>query len=121
MFSVFDGGLYQQLGANSSEDRDSWLQALQLASYDHMRSQLLSLRNRIEACSGHKFDTDIQMLRLQRGIVTGSSRVFKCETDFVVLIDIFKNNIPWSFFTNALISTFCRSCRNSNLRSIFSL
>ncbi|XP_043471404.1 inositol polyphosphate-4-phosphatase type I A isoform X2 [Leptopilina heterotoma] len=76
---VFDGGLYQQLGANSSEDRDSWLQALQLASYDHMRSQLLSLRQRIEACSGHKYDTDIQMLRLQRGIITDPAEIPICE------------------------------------------
>ncbi|XP_033210596.1 inositol polyphosphate-4-phosphatase type I A isoform X2 [Belonocnema kinseyi] len=76
---VFDGGLYQQLGANSSEDRDSWLQALQSASYDHMRSQLSSLRQRIEACSGHKHDTDIQMLRLQRGIVTDPAEIPICE------------------------------------------
>ncbi|CAD1478010.1 unnamed protein product [Heterotrigona itama] len=67
-FSVFDGGLFQALGANSAEERDSWLQALQLASYECMRSQLLALQQRIEAFSGHKHDTDIQMLRLQRGI-----------------------------------------------------
>ncbi|XP_014473964.1 PREDICTED: type I inositol 3,4-bisphosphate 4-phosphatase isoform X1 [Dinoponera quadriceps] len=70
---VFDGGLFQQLGANTAEERDSWLQALQLASYECMRSQLLSLRQRIEAFSGHKYDTDIQMLRLQRGTFTGCS------------------------------------------------
>lgn len=70
-FTVFDGGLFQQLGANSSEDRDNWLQALQLASYECMRSQLLALRQRIEACSGHKHGTDIQMMRLQQGITTG--------------------------------------------------
>lgn len=69
--TVFDGGLFQQLGANTAEERDSWLQALQLASYECMRSQLLSLRQRIEAFSGHKHDTDIQMLRLQRGTFTG--------------------------------------------------
>ncbi|XP_031828360.1 inositol polyphosphate-4-phosphatase type I A isoform X1 [Nomia melanderi] len=69
---VFDGGLFQALGANSAEERDSWLQALQLASYECMRSQLLALRQRIEAFSGHKHDTDIQMLRLQRGITTGT-------------------------------------------------
>ncbi|KAL6445201.1 hypothetical protein ACFW04_002226 [Cataglyphis niger] len=68
---VFDGGLFQQLGANTAEERDSWLQALQLASYECMRSQLLSLRQRIEAFSEHKHDTDIQMLRLQRGTFTG--------------------------------------------------
>lgn len=69
---VFDGGLFQALGANSAEERDSWLQALQLASYECMRSQLLALRQRIEAFSGHKHDTDVQMLRLQRGITTGT-------------------------------------------------
>lgn len=71
--AVFDGGLFQQLGANTTEERDSWLQALQLASYECMRSQLLSLRQRIEAFSGHKNDTDIQMLRLQRGTFTGAN------------------------------------------------
>ncbi|XP_063986470.1 inositol polyphosphate-4-phosphatase type I A isoform X2 [Diachasmimorpha longicaudata] len=76
---VFDGGLYQQLGASSSDERDSWLQALQLASYECMRNQLLALRERIEASSGHKNGTDIQMLRLQRGIVIDPAEVPICE------------------------------------------
>ncbi|XP_012226391.1 inositol polyphosphate-4-phosphatase type I A isoform X4 [Linepithema humile] len=76
---VFDGGLFQQLGANTTEERDSWLQALQLASYECMRNQLLSLRQRIEAYSGHKHDTDIQMLRLQRGTFTDPAEVPMCE------------------------------------------
>ncbi|XP_034174729.2 inositol polyphosphate-4-phosphatase type I A isoform X1 [Osmia lignaria lignaria] len=76
---VFDGGLFQMLGANSAEERDSWLQALQLASYECMRSQLLALQQRIEAFSGHKHDTDIQMLRLQRGISTDPAEIPMCE------------------------------------------
>ncbi|XP_008550763.1 inositol polyphosphate-4-phosphatase type I A isoform X1 [Microplitis demolitor] len=76
---VFEGGLYQQLGANSSEERDSWLQALQLASYECMRNQLLALRERIEMSSGHKNDTDIHMLRLQRGIETDPAEIPVCE------------------------------------------
>ncbi|CAL7944180.1 unnamed protein product [Xylocopa violacea] len=76
---VFDGGLFQVLGANSAEERDSWLQALQLASYECMRSQLLALQQRIEAFSGHKHDTDIQMLRLQRGISTDPAEIPMCE------------------------------------------
>ncbi|XP_071868710.1 inositol polyphosphate-4-phosphatase type I A isoform X1 [Bombus fervidus] len=76
---VFDGGLFQALGANSAEERDSWLQALQLASYECMRSQLLALQQRIEAFSGHKHDTDIQMLRLQRGISTDPAEIPICE------------------------------------------
>ncbi|XP_070165575.1 inositol polyphosphate-4-phosphatase type I A isoform X3 [Polyergus mexicanus] len=76
---VFDGGLFQQLGANTAEERDSWLQALQLASYECMRSQLLSLRQRIEAFSEHKHDTDIQMLRFQRGTFTDPAEVPMCE------------------------------------------
>lgn len=77
LISVFDGGLFQALGANSAEERDSWLQALQLASYECMRSQLLALQQRIEAFSGHKHDTDIHMLRLQRAISTGNLIVIK--------------------------------------------
>ncbi|XP_044587936.1 inositol polyphosphate-4-phosphatase type I A isoform X1 [Cotesia glomerata] len=76
---VFEGGLYQQLGANSSEERDAWLQALQLASYEFMRNQLLALRERIESSSGHKNDTDIHMLRLQRGIETDPAEIPVCE------------------------------------------
>ncbi|XP_026671555.1 type II inositol 3,4-bisphosphate 4-phosphatase isoform X3 [Ceratina calcarata] len=76
---VFEGGLFQALGANSAEERDSWLQALQLASYECMRSQLLALQQRIEAFSGHKHDTDIQMLRLQRGISTDPAEIPMCE------------------------------------------
>ncbi|XP_043524642.1 sesquipedalian-2-like isoform X2 [Frieseomelitta varia] len=76
---VFDGGLFQALGANSAEERDSWLQALQLASYECMRSQLLALQQRIEAFSGHKHDTDIQMLRLQRGISADPAEIPICE------------------------------------------
>ncbi|KZC04738.1 Type I inositol 3,4-bisphosphate 4-phosphatase [Dufourea novaeangliae] len=76
---VFDGGLFQALGANTAEERDSWLQALQLASYECMRSQLLALRQRIEAFSGHKHDTDIQMLRLQRGVSTDPAEIPMCE------------------------------------------
>lgn len=85
--AVFDGGLFQQLGANTAEERDSWLQALQLASYECMRSQLLSLRQRIEAFSGHKHDTDIQMLRLQRGTFTGANAltVSKCKLKCTIL------------------------------------
>lgn len=63
--------MYQYLGATSSDERDSWMQALQMASYECMRSQLLSLRQRIETCSGHKHDTDIHMIRLKKGITTG--------------------------------------------------
>ncbi|XP_076650017.1 inositol polyphosphate-4-phosphatase type I A isoform X3 [Halictus rubicundus] len=44
-----------------------------------MRSQLLALRQRIEAFSGHKHDTDIQMLRLQRGVSTDPAEIPMCE------------------------------------------
>ncbi|XP_066586693.1 inositol polyphosphate-4-phosphatase type I A isoform X2 [Prorops nasuta] len=76
---VFDGGLYQQLAAYTEEERDSWLQALQLASYECMRSQLRALLQRIETSSGHKLDTDIHMLRLQRGIVIDPAEIPMCE------------------------------------------
>lgn len=93
LISVFDGGLFQALGANSAEERDSWLQALQLASYECMRSQLLALQQRIEALSGHKHDTDIHMLRLQRGILTGS---FTLSNHFLRHFEPSKDN-RWLF------------------------
>ncbi|XP_058799632.1 inositol polyphosphate-4-phosphatase type I A isoform X2 [Phymastichus coffea] len=76
---VFDGGVYQQLGANTPQERDSWLQALQLASYECMRSQLLALRQRMETTSGHKHDTDIQMIRLKRGVISDPAEIPMCE------------------------------------------
>lgn len=110
---VFDGGLLQALGANSAEDRDSWLQALQLASYDCMRSQLLALRQRIEAFSGHKLDTDIQMLRLQRGISTGSSATTLTVPPRSYCLPL--------LLVNNLVRTLCRfrSRRNTHVRDIF--
>lgn len=46
---VFDGDEQgQQLAAFSETDRESWIQALQMASYEFMRSRLLSLKDKLE-------------------------------------------------------------------------
>ncbi|XP_076171479.1 inositol polyphosphate-4-phosphatase type I A isoform X2 [Ptiloglossa arizonensis] len=76
---VFHGGLFQALGANSAEERDSWLQALQLASYECMRSQLLALRQRIEMFNAPKQDTDLRTFRLQNGISLHLDEIPMCE------------------------------------------
>jgi inositol polyphosphate-4-phosphatase len=75
MFVVFDGGLSQHLAAYSEGERDAWLQAIQLASYDCMRSQLLALQQRMELCRGQDPDLDVHMWRIRRGHTVGRSVV----------------------------------------------
>ncbi|XP_075229404.1 inositol polyphosphate-4-phosphatase type I A isoform X2 [Lycorma delicatula] len=64
---VFDGGLSQHIAAHSEQERDAWLEAIQLGSYESMRSQLLALQQRMELRRGQDPDLDIQMWRLRRG------------------------------------------------------
>ncbi|XP_021932968.1 type I inositol 3,4-bisphosphate 4-phosphatase isoform X2 [Zootermopsis nevadensis] len=76
---VFDGGLSQHLAAYSEGERDAWLQAIQLASYDCMRSQLLALQQRMELCRGQDPDLDVHMLRIRRGNTVDPSELPLCE------------------------------------------
>lgn len=58
------------MGANSEQERDSWVQAIRMAGYDLMRAQLQYLREQIEKRRGsHRLnvDVDIDMHRLQSG------------------------------------------------------
>jgi inositol polyphosphate-4-phosphatase len=73
MLAVFEGGLSQHLAAYSEGERDAWLQAIQLASYDCMRSQLLLLQHRVEVHRGQDPDMDIHMWRIRRGHTVGRS------------------------------------------------
>lgn len=74
---VFEGGLSQHLAAYSEGERDAWLQAIQLASYDCMRSQLLALQQRMELHRGQDPDLDVEMWRIRRGHTVGTSFCFE--------------------------------------------
>ena len=74
---VFEGGLSQHLAAYSEGERDAWLQAIQLASYDCMRSQLLALQQRMELHRGQDPDLDVEMWRIRRGHTVGMSFVLR--------------------------------------------
>ena len=74
---VFEGGLSQHLAAYSEGERDAWLQAIQLASYDCMRSQLLALQQRMELHRGQDPDLDVEMWRIRRGHTVGMSYVLR--------------------------------------------
>lgn len=68
---MFDGGLSQHLASFTEQERDTWLEAIQLASYECMRSQLLSLQQKLEMRRGQDPDLDIHMWRLQRNSTIG--------------------------------------------------
>ncbi|XP_046998595.1 inositol polyphosphate-4-phosphatase type I A isoform X1 [Schistocerca americana] len=76
---VFDGGLSQHLAAYSQGERDAWLQAIQLASYECMRSQLLALQQRMELRRGHDPHLDIHMWRIRHGHSVDPSELPLCE------------------------------------------
>lgn len=63
---VFEGGVSQHIAAHTEQERDAWLEAIQLGSYESMRSQLLQLQQRLELQRGHDPDLDISMWRLRR-------------------------------------------------------
>ncbi|KAK7792356.1 hypothetical protein R5R35_009959 [Gryllus longicercus] len=76
---VFEGGLSQHLAAYSEGERDAWLQSIQLASYDCMRSQLLALQQRMELRRGQDPDLDVHMWRIRRGHTVDPSELPLCE------------------------------------------
>ncbi|PNF15691.1 hypothetical protein B7P43_G14251, partial [Cryptotermes secundus] len=76
---VFEGGLSQHLAAYSEGERDAWLQAIQLASYDCMRSQLLVLQQRMELHRGQDPDLDVHMWRIRRGHTVDPCELPLCE------------------------------------------
>ena len=59
------------MAAYSEGERDAWLQAIQLASYDCMRSQLMALQQRVELHRGQDPDLDVYMWRIRRGHTVG--------------------------------------------------
>uniref|UniRef100_A0A1B6ECE3 phosphatidylinositol-3,4-bisphosphate 4-phosphatase n=1 Tax=Clastoptera arizonana TaxID=38151 RepID=A0A1B6ECE3_9HEMI len=76
---VFDGGHSQHLAAAAESERDVWLEAIQLASYEHMRSQLLSLQQKLELRRHQDPDLDIHMWRLQQNHIIDPCELPICE------------------------------------------
>ncbi|GBN49547.1 Type I inositol 3,4-bisphosphate 4-phosphatase [Araneus ventricosus] len=64
----------QQLGAHTESERDSWIQALHMASFEYMQSQLSTLQAKlveIKAVNGN--DSAVVSSKRQRSFTTGSS------------------------------------------------
>ncbi|KAF8784630.1 Inositol polyphosphate-4-phosphatase type I A like protein [Argiope bruennichi] len=64
----------QQLGAHTESERDSWIQALHMANFEYMQSQLSSLQAKlieIKAINGN--DSTVVSSKRQRSFTTGSS------------------------------------------------
>ncbi|KAL0280261.1 UNVERIFIED_CONTAM: hypothetical protein PYX00_001605 [Menopon gallinae] len=78
-YLVFEGGNSQYLAAPSEQERSSWLDVIQTASYDCMRSRLQSLQEKLELRKGQDPHLDIFMWRLQRGHCIDPSEVPICE------------------------------------------
>ncbi|XP_014278219.1 inositol polyphosphate-4-phosphatase type I A isoform X4 [Halyomorpha halys] len=76
---VYDGGFDQHLAANSETERDSWLDTIQLVSYNKMRAKMQELQERLETKRGHDPDLDVHMWRLRRGNTIDPSELPVCE------------------------------------------
>lgn len=44
-----------------------WLEAIQIYSYNYVRSQLVSLQEQLEMKQAHDPDLDVQMWRIRKG------------------------------------------------------
>lgn len=61
-----------------------WLEAIQIYSYNHVRSQLVSLQEQLELKQAHDPDLDVQMWRIRKGHhALGTNLVFS-TTCFVL-------------------------------------
>ena len=67
IFAVFEGGMGQQLGASTEEERTEWVEAVRLASYSEMRGKLVELQQKVEVKRGIDPHLDVAMWRLRRG------------------------------------------------------
>lgn len=73
---MFDGGISQYLAAPTEQERTSWLQVIQQASYDCMRVRLQALQEQLELRKGQDPHLDVFMWRLQRGHYLGKDLDF---------------------------------------------
>lgn len=66
-FLVFEGGVTQHIATHTEQERDMWLEGIQIYSYNHVRSQLVSLQEQLELKQAHDPDLDVQMWRIRKG------------------------------------------------------
>ncbi|XP_015929967.1 inositol polyphosphate-4-phosphatase type I A [Parasteatoda tepidariorum] len=66
----YDGSI-QQLGATSEEERDSWIQTLHMASFDYMRLQLSSLKEKLKIRRENETNLSYPTSRTQRSFTIG--------------------------------------------------
>lgn len=90
LYLVFDGGLSQHIAALTEQDRDQWLEAIQLSGYDCMRANLLALQQQLETRRGQDPDLDVQMWRLRRNQTLGKLSVTETSEDLLWWMAMFK-------------------------------
>lgn len=108
MTLVFDGGITQRIATYTEHERDLWLEAIQVHSYNHVRSQLLSLQEQLESKQAHDPDLDVQMWRIRKGhhsLSKATGFLIRYAHDFRSLCT---NSFPFS-----------RRCRVTSMRNIF--
>ena len=64
---MFDNGVTQHFATHTEHERDVWLEAIQINSYTHVHSTLLSLQGQLELKQAHSPDSDTQTQRIHEG------------------------------------------------------
>lgn len=64
---VFDSGITQHIATYTEQERDMWLEAIQIHSYNYVKSQFLSFQEQLELKQIHDPDLDVQMWRIRKG------------------------------------------------------
>lgn len=67
--------LVQQLAATSESERDLWIQALHMASFEYMKSQLSSLKEKLSKIVNDSDSSEVASKR-QRSFTSVSSKNF---------------------------------------------
>lgn len=67
--------LIQQLAATSESERDLWIQALHMASFEYMKSQLSSLKEKLSKIVNDSDSSEVASKR-QRSFTSVSSKHF---------------------------------------------
>lgn len=67
--------MIQQLAATSESERDLWIQALHMASFEYMKSQLSSLKEKLSKIVNDNDSSEIASKR-QRSFTSVSSKNF---------------------------------------------
>ncbi|XP_063709977.1 inositol polyphosphate-4-phosphatase type I A isoform X2 [Culicoides brevitarsis] len=78
----FNDGLKQRLACHTDVERSDWIEAIKLASYEVIRTQMHSLREQIERKRGNRQDVDVEVVRVQQNKEIDINEIPLCEVSF---------------------------------------